>query len=126
MDYRHRIDARERQSGDAGGTRPLEGGKRDLQHTQNLGYNLEHNYGHGEKHLSTVFATLMMLAFLVDQMQEHVCALFKAARNTFYSRRALWEEMRALFRCFFIKSWAQLWLAIIFDEGGDEPQPDTG
>lgn len=93
---------------------------------KNLGYNLEHNYGHGEKHLSTVFATLMMLAFLVDQMQEHVCALFKAARNTFYSRRALWEEMRALFRCFFLKSWAQLWLAIIFDEGGDEPQPNTG
>jgi hypothetical protein len=69
---------------------------------KNLDYNLEHNYGHGKKHLSTVFATLMMLVFLVDQMQEHVCALFKAARNTFYSRRALWEEMRALFRYFFL------------------------
>ncbi len=93
---------------------------------KNLGYNLEHNYGHGKKYLSTVFATLMMLAFLLDQMQEHVCALFRAARNKFYSRKALWEEMRALFRCFFLKTWMAFWLAIIFDEGGDEPQPDTG
>jgi len=93
---------------------------------KNLGYNLEHNYGHGKKYLATVFATLMMLAFLVDQVQEHVCMLFKAARNAFYSRKALWEEMRALFRCFFLKSWEQVWQAIIFDDGGDEPQPDTG
>jgi hypothetical protein len=25
-----------------------------------------------------------------------------------------------------VKSWAQLWLAIIFDEGGGELQPDIG
>lgn len=30
------------------------------------GYNLGHNYGLGKKHLSAVFAHLMMLAFLVD------------------------------------------------------------
>jgi len=34
---------------------------------KNQGYNFEHNYGHGEQHLSVVFAMLMMLAFLVDQ-----------------------------------------------------------
>ena len=32
---------------------------------KNQGYHFEHNYGHGEQHLSVVFATLMMLAFLV-------------------------------------------------------------
>jgi hypothetical protein len=93
---------------------------------KNLGYNLEHNYGHGEKYLATVFATLMMLAFLVDQVQEHVCVLFKAARNMFYSRTALWEEMRGLFRGFFIKCWEDFWLGIIFEWGGGELQPDTG
>jgi hypothetical protein len=93
---------------------------------KNLGYNLEHNYGHGDKYLATVFATLMMLAFLVDQIQEYVCVLFKAARNMFYSRTALWEEMRGLFRGFFIKCWEDFWLGIIFDWGGGELQPDTG
>ncbi|MDP1949737.1 MAG: hypothetical protein Q8K59_01300, partial [Nitrosomonas sp.] len=32
------------------------------------GYHFEHNFGHGYRHLSTVFACLMMLAFLVDQV----------------------------------------------------------
>src|SRR5439155_7855374 len=42
---------------------------------KNQGYNFEHNYGHGEQHLSVVFAILMMLAFLVDQVQQLCCAL---------------------------------------------------
>ena len=33
---------------------------------KNQGYHFEHNFGHGEKHLATVFANLMMLAFLID------------------------------------------------------------
>ena len=51
------------------------------------GYQLEHNYGQGQKHLTTVFGLLMMLAFLVDQVQELCCNLFQAARQQF---RALW------------------------------------
>ena len=34
---------------------------------KNQGYNFEHNFGHGENRLSTVFAYLMMLAFLIDR-----------------------------------------------------------
>jgi len=34
-----------------------------FQYAENQGYNFEHNYGHGEQHLSVVFATMMMLAF---------------------------------------------------------------
>ena len=37
---------------------------------KNQGYQFEHNFGHGKKNLHTVFAYLMMLAFLVDQIQE--------------------------------------------------------
>src|SRR3989449_8461930 len=36
---------------------------------KNQGDNFEHNYGHGEQHLSVVFAMLMMLAFVVEQTQ---------------------------------------------------------
>jgi hypothetical protein len=35
---------------------------------KNQGYHLEHNFGHGQQNPSTVFATLTILAFLVDQM----------------------------------------------------------
>ena len=42
---------------------------------KNQGYCFEHNFGHGEKNLSTVFAFLMMLAFLIDQIQQRCCKL---------------------------------------------------
>src|SRR2546427_9505695 len=45
---------------------------------KNQGYNFEHNYGHGEQHLSGVCAVLRMLAFLVDQTQPLCCAVFQA------------------------------------------------
>ena len=51
---------------------------------KNQGYNFEHNYGHGNKYLSTILAMLMMLAFMIDQIQQHSCPLFNAAlKNSF-------------------------------------------
>jgi hypothetical protein len=32
-----------------------------------LGYNFEHNYGHGKKYLASVFSLLMVLSFLIDR-----------------------------------------------------------
>ena len=64
---------------------------------KNQGYNFEHNYGHGTKNLSVVFAMLMLLAFLVDQTQQLCCALFQAVWTKLGSKRRLWERMRALF-----------------------------
>jgi hypothetical protein len=54
---------------------------------QNQGYNFEHNYGHGEQHLSVVFAMLMVLAFYVDQAQQLCCALFQAVWAKLGSKR---------------------------------------
>jgi len=48
---------------------------------KNQGYHFEHNFGHGEKNLSVVFALLMMLAFLVDQAHQLACRLFQAVLN---------------------------------------------
>lgn len=92
---------------------------------KNQGYGLEHNYGHGKAHLSTVFATLMMLAFLIDQVQEHSCRLFQAARARFHSRTSLWERMRAFFTDFRIPDWTTLWRAIIDKPLGPELKLDT-
>ena len=77
------------------------------------GYRLEHNYGHGQQHLATVFALLMMLAFFIDQIQESSCQLFRQARRRFRSRTSLWDKMRALFTSYFIDDWMFFWQSII-------------
>jgi hypothetical protein len=71
---------------------------------KNQGYNLGHNYGLGTKHLSAVFMHLMLLAFLVDQVQQLCCPLFQAARAKVSSKRALWERMRNYFHTFIAPS----------------------
>jgi hypothetical protein len=81
---------------------------------KNQGYNFEPNYGHGEQHLSVVFALLMMLAFLVDQIQQLCCALFHAVWAKLGSKRLLWERMRALFYDYALTSMRQLFEALLY------------
>ena len=81
---------------------------------KNQGYNFEHNFGHGYKHLSTCFGLLMMLAFLVDQVQQLSCELFQKALERVCTRRFLWENLRVLFDCCDFASWSQLLEAIAF------------
>ena len=54
---------------------------------KNQGDNFEHTYGHGEQHLSVVFATMTLLAFLVDQVQPLCWAFFRAVWATLGSKR---------------------------------------
>ncbi len=81
---------------------------------KNQGYHFEHNYGHGEQHLSVVFAVLMMLAFLVDQAQQLCCALFQAVWAKLGSKRLLWERMRAMFYDYALLSMRQLFEALLY------------
>ena len=80
---------------------------------KNLGYNFEHNYGHGKKYLSTVFGMLMMLAFLLDQVQELCCILYKRCRTHLRTYRDLWEHMRVLFRRFILGDWESFYLMLL-------------
>ena len=81
---------------------------------KNQGYHFEHNYGHGYQHLSVVFAVLMMLAFLVDQVQQLCCPLFQAVWAKLGSKRRLWERMRALFYTYGLASMRQLFEALFY------------
>ena len=81
---------------------------------KNQGYHFEHNYGHGYQHLSVVFAVLMMLAFLVDQVQQLSCPLFQAVWAKLGSKRRLWERMRALFYAYVLTSMRQLFEALFY------------
>lgn len=71
---------------------------------KNQGYNFEHNFGHGEKNLCTVFVNLMMLAFLVDQLQQGWNSFFRMAWNKLQTKKALWEKIRNKFEEFTVQS----------------------
>jgi len=88
---------------------------------KNQGYHLEHNFGHGEQNLSVVFVLLMMLAFLVDQVQQHCCPIFQAARKQSRTRRYFWESIRYLFEAFLFASYTDLLQARA--SGIDRQQP---
>jgi hypothetical protein len=80
---------------------------------KNQGYHFEHNFGLGQKHLSEVFVMLMMLAFLLDQIQQLCSPLFQAAWQRAGSKRALWDEQRHLFHSFDLDSMAMLYTVIV-------------
>ncbi len=93
------------------------------------GYNLEHNYGHGKQHLATNLAILMLLAFLIDQVEQLACPIFRAAWHHKRSKISLWLTIKSLFDWFLIDCWHSLLLAIT--QGGGQGQsirsliPDT-
>ena len=85
------------------------------------GDTFEHNDGHGTQHLSGVFATIMTLAFLVDQVQQRCGALFRAVWRTLGSKRLLWERRRALFYPYRLDSMRALCTALLY--GWEKPHP---
>ncbi len=80
---------------------------------KNQGYNFSHNYGLGKKHLSEVLVSLMMLAFLVDQIQQLCCPLFNAVWKEWKSKRSLWEKIRIHFHAFIIETMEALYRSIL-------------
>lgn len=80
---------------------------------KNQGYHFEHNFGHGNNHLSTVLMHLMMLAFLIDQIQQHGCRLFQAALTAAQGKTRLWQKLRSRFDLCLIPDWETLYRSII-------------
>jgi hypothetical protein len=64
---------------------------------KNQGYQFEHNFGHGKKNLATIFAILMFLAFLLDQIQQRFDKSFKKALLVAKSKINLWQKIRQIF-----------------------------
>jgi len=80
---------------------------------KNQGYHFEHNFGHGNHNLCTIMGLLMMLAFLVDQVQELTCSAFKQARKLTGRYTALWELIKAAFFFFDLTGWDEIFTKII-------------
>ena len=79
---------------------------------KNHGYALEHNFGHGKQHLSTIFAYLIMLVFLVDQIQLRACKLFQSARRAAGRTGKFWDTLRNLALYYNFRGWKSLYECI--------------
>ena len=90
---------------------------------KNQGYHFEHNYGHGQQHLSVVLAMQMMLAFLLDQVQSLCDPLFQAVRAKFSSLRLVWEHVRSHFHHFQFVCMEHLYEVIFTDAAKGLPAP---
>jgi hypothetical protein len=74
---------------------------------KNHGYEVEHNYGHGQQTLSMVFYLLNLLAFLAHKLLELGDRLYQQCRAG-ESRRGLWTLFRSAFYLIELTSWEAL------------------
>jgi hypothetical protein len=69
------------------------------------GYHLEHNFGHGKKHLSALLLTFNLLAFLFHTTLEMMDEKYKQIRDDLPSRKTFFDDIRALTRYMCFDSW---------------------
>ncbi|MBT7080531.1 MAG: transposase [Chloroflexi bacterium] len=75
---------------------------------KNQGYHIEHNYGHGQQHLSLNMYLLTLLAFLFHQVSELTDGLYQACRKKAVSKRYLWERLRGIINLLVVPTWETL------------------
>jgi len=69
------------------------------------GYNLEHNYGHGNKYLSNILATFNILAFLFHTLLDIMDKKYHLIRAKLPTRKTFFNDIRALTRYMYFNSW---------------------
>jgi hypothetical protein len=74
---------------------------------KNHGYELTHNYGHGQQTLSMVFYLLNLLAYVTHVVLALGDRLYQRCRAQ-ESRRELWNALRTLVNTLLVESWSHL------------------
>jgi hypothetical protein len=72
------------------------------------GYHLEHNFGHGKKHLSSLLAAMNMLALLTHTFLAYCDDAYRLIRVTLPTRKTFFDDVRALLRYLCFPSWEAL------------------
>jgi hypothetical protein len=72
------------------------------------GYNLEHNFGHGKEHLSSLLAAMNILAFLYHTFLSFTDEAYRLIRATLPTRKTFFDDLRALTRYMLFPNWAAL------------------
>ncbi|MGD1902521.1 MAG: ISNCY family transposase [Geitlerinemataceae cyanobacterium] len=88
------------------------------------GYHLEHNFGHGEQHLSSLLATLNILSLLFHTLLDLLDGNYKLLRDHLPTRQTFFDDLRALTRYLCFDSWSHL-LAFMLDGLELQPFDDT-
>jgi hypothetical protein len=74
---------------------------------KNHGYDLTHNYGHGQQTLSMIFYLLNLLAYVTHVLLALGDRLYQRCRAQ-ESRRELWNALRTLVNRLLVESWPHL------------------
>jgi hypothetical protein len=69
------------------------------------GYNLEHNFGHGKEHLSSLLLTFNILAFLFHTLLEMMDDRYRMIREELPTRKTFFDDIRAITRYICFDSW---------------------
>ena len=69
------------------------------------GYHLEHNFGHGKKHLCSLLATFNILAFLFHTILDMMDEKYRIVRENLPARKTFFDDIRALTRYMCFDSW---------------------
>jgi hypothetical protein len=85
------------------------------------GYNLEHNFGHGKQHLSSVLAILNLLAFAFHTVAELTHDLWLQAINKAGARRRFFEHLRSITVYLVFPSWQNLLTTLAFAHPPSQP-----
>jgi hypothetical protein len=90
------------------------------------GYHFEHNYGHGQQHLSALLASLIILAFLTHTVLEWMDDSYRLLRQKLPSRQRLFSDIRTLTTYLCFDSWTAL-MAFMLNSFNQPPaEPETG
>ena len=91
---------------------------------KNQGYNLEHNFGHGQENLAEILLSLNLLAFLFYNVLDLVNDLYQKVREILRTRKTFFNDIRALLRYVWFESWSDL-LVFILTEGKSKKLVNT-
>lgn len=72
------------------------------------GYHLEHNFGHGKKHLSSLLLTMNLLAFALHTFLEVTDTSYQLVRAAVGARRKFFAHIEAVTAYWFFESWERL------------------
>jgi hypothetical protein len=75
---------------------------------KNCGYHLEHNFGHGQQHLSTLLLSLNLLAFLLHTVLDRTDDIYQQVRQELGTRQTFFNDIRTLTRYMIFDSWKHL------------------
>ena len=90
------------------------------------GYHFEHNYGHGQQHLSSMLASLIILAFLVHTVLEWMDDQYQLLRRKLPSRQRLFGDIRTLTSYLCFENWEALMTFMLQSFEPAPPQLETG